>query len=76
MESLADGFLSFSGPWDEAFYGLPPNSIFDKEDDTLTNAWFITLVLSGKLENETFDCNGEKVTIVHPGYKLLLEKAY
>lgn len=76
LESLVQGFLSFNGPWDGDFDKVPPNTIFDREDDTLTMAWFVTLILTGKLESETFDCNGEKVTLVHPGYKYLLEKEY
>lgn len=76
LESLTEGFLSYNGPWDDTFDDVPPNTIFDREDDTLLTAWFVCLVLTGKLEEGSFDCDGETVVIENPGYLLLLEEEY
>lgn len=79
LEEFTDVFMDqYDGPWadDGEFLEVPPDDIFDKPADTLTNIWFLCLLLTGRLEGPEFTCNGEKITVVHEGYLMFFDGPY
>ena len=75
IESYAE-FVSMDGPYEENFDSVTTSEIFNCQPDTLVNAWFLCLVLSGNFNEATFNYDGREITVIHEGYLMLLQDEY
>lgn len=65
IHAFRNGFLDPNeGPYAEQggdFYEVEPDEIFDYPADTLTNIWFVCLILTGRLTEPKFRCAGDEI---------------
>ena len=64
------------GPCEDGFDNVDPDEIFDRPCDVVLNCWFVSLVVTGKLEEPEFDFNGQTVTLIHEGWLNILDEEW
>ena len=59
ISRLVNDFMNEDeGPCEDGFDNVDPDEIFDRPCDVVLNCWFVSLVVTGKLEEPEFDFNG------------------